>query len=457
MAASKRRSWLEVRQWWNDLMLEARHFRAGEGVTLGDELGWRWFFLGVDMGFVSPTMAKVLPFTPPIWSEVRATPRTDFVAGDDVVLGSEALLRWAEDRWWLVPHPDATFWIDGEEVADPRQRLVSTEAGRLLAMPEDGEVVVALGAFHFEVRQVAGAAAQERSAVSPEWGYAAMLGSFMAMAALLVTVVVFSPPPAEISLIEAMDDEIVVQMLRRQPPPPKTEPLSKAPAAPKAQKAERPKKGKRPERTPQGTPDADREEVLNAGILGAMQNEALAGILGDGSLGEDLLVGINGLLAAKGGGGPGRNGLSGRGGSLGGGGPVAGIGNDMWGEGGPPSGDIGITVREAGVLPAAESDVLMVGSLSPSVVDEVVRRHLASLRYCYVRHLNADPSLSGKVVTRFSIAADGTVSSAHTKRSTVAHAGVEQCVAGHFLRMQFPPPAGGGVVLVNYPLVFSRG
>ena len=36
-------------------------------------------------------------------------------------------------------------------------------------------------------------------------------------------------------------------------------------------------------------------------------------------------------------------------------------------------------------------------------------------------------------------------------------ASVEQCVVGRFMRMQFPQPKGGGIVIVSYPFLFSPG
>ena len=34
---------------------------------------------------------------------------------------------------------------------------------------------------------------------------------------------------------------------------------------------------------------------------------------------------------------------------------------------------------------------------------------------------------------------------------------VENCVVGRFMRMQFPSPKGGGIVIVSYPFIFSAG
>ena len=80
-----------------------------------------------------------------------------------------------------------------------------------------------------------------------------------------------------------------------------------------------------------------------------------------------------------------------------------------------------------------------------------------AIRYCYQRALQQSPGLGGKVVIGFSIARDGSVSSARTKTSSLKHPEVEECVVGRFLRMQFPTPRGGGVVMVSYPFLFAPG
>ena len=56
---------------------------------------------------------------------------------------------------------------------------------------------------------------------------------------------------------------------------------------------------------------------------------------------------------------------------------------------------------------------------------------------------------------KFVINKEGGVSSATTKSSTLKNPIVEQCVNARFLRMKFPKPKGGGIVIVSYPFVFN--
>lgn len=108
-----------------------------------------------------------------------------------------------------------------------------------------------------------------------------------------------------------------------------------------------------------------------------------------------------------------------------------------------------------GPVIAAADEVQILGALDRSLIDEVIKRHMNQIRYCYQRELTKNPSLGGKLNVKFVVAKDGTVSSAGKKTSTLNNAGVEQCVTGRFMRMQFPEPKGGGIVIVSYPFVFA--
>jgi TonB family protein len=82
---------------------------------------------------------------------------------------------------------------------------------------------------------------------------------------------------------------------------------------------------------------------------------------------------------------------------------------------------------------------------------------MAQIRYCYQRELTKNPTLGGKITVKFTIAKDGTVSSASTKSSTMGNEAVETCINTRFMKFQFPEPKGGGVVIVSYPFIFSPG
>lgn len=158
----------------------------------------------------------------------------------------------------------------------------------------------------------------------------------------------------------------------------------------------------------------------------------------------------------------GSGGLGGKGYGMGGGGSAYGVGGlgvkgigygaSGYGTGG---GRFAAKVQSDPVA-VAGSDAVVLGSIDRSYIDQVVKRHLNQIRYCYEKELQKDPTLAGKVVIKFVIAADGTVAAASVKESTLGNEVVEQCVAGRFLRMQFPVPAGGSsTVVVSYPFQFA--
>ena len=55
----------------------------------------------------------------------------------------------------------------------------------------------------------------------------------------------------------------------------------------------------------------------------------------------------------------------------------------------------------------------------------------------------------------FVIAADGTVSSAEVKKTTLNNPTTETCMVHVFQQMLFPKPDGGGPVIASYPFSFA--
>jgi TonB family protein len=97
------------------------------------------------------------------------------------------------------------------------------------------------------------------------------------------------------------------------------------------------------------------------------------------------------------------------------------------------------------------------GSLSRELVQRIIRRHRAQVRYCYERRLAEDPDLAGRVTLRIQIGPDGAVRAARIGGSTLGDAEVERCITRMARRWRFPPPRGGGSVQVSYPFLFRNG
>jgi TonB family protein len=77
------------------------------------------------------------------------------------------------------------------------------------------------------------------------------------------------------------------------------------------------------------------------------------------------------------------------------------------------------------------------------------------VRYCYEVELQRNQNLEGRVMMTWVIGATGAVAKVVVKETTLNNAGVEECLRSKIMTWKFPPPAGGGVVEVNYPFVFK--
>jgi len=97
------------------------------------------------------------------------------------------------------------------------------------------------------------------------------------------------------------------------------------------------------------------------------------------------------------------------------------------------------------------------GFCSKSNIRMVVRSRAAMFRACYERQLQIKPNLSGKIVIRWTIWLDGSVKNASVASSTMHDSRVEGCILRVIRRMRFEKPKGGGVCIVQWPLVFNPG
>lgn len=107
---------------------------------------------------------------------------------------------------------------------------------------------------------------------------------------------------------------------------------------------------------------------------------------------------------------------------------------------------------------AAPDEEVRLGALDKSLIDDVIRTGLDSIRSCYQQGLNAvGPSLSGRVVVKFVIAPDGSIASADLAEDSLQDEPVTDCILDRIEELEFPEPEGGGVVVVRYPFDFSSG
>ncbi|MDE0883738.1 MAG: AgmX/PglI C-terminal domain-containing protein, partial [Myxococcota bacterium] len=98
------------------------------------------------------------------------------------------------------------------------------------------------------------------------------------------------------------------------------------------------------------------------------------------------------------------------------------------------------------------------GNLDRKVVERVVRRHRAQIKYCYELELMRTPGLEGKLVMQWVIGPNGRVRSAkaRTQGTTLANDALTRCIINKIRAWAFDKPRGGGVVVVNWPFLFKE-
>ena len=96
------------------------------------------------------------------------------------------------------------------------------------------------------------------------------------------------------------------------------------------------------------------------------------------------------------------------------------------------------------------------GGLDKELILQVIHRNDQQIRFCYGSQLTRFPKLNGKIWVKFVISEKGAVAALQVVRSTVGSTELETCVASRVPTWQFPKPAGGGAVIVNYPFAFKQ-
>jgi hypothetical protein len=274
-----------------------------------------------------------------------------------------------------------------------------------VAVGEDG-VSVERAPFRFAVR-VAPRPERVDSRFAVDPGF---LGGAAMVLLLLGTVGVGTLlAPTARAVATTMDEEELIEVILQTPPPPTPVAGGKDEGAKaKDKEGARPKSDDK-KQTKISKQRNDKQVAENAGVLRDIDSVLGVGaeLSGELQAGVGSLIGFHGTI--------GGNGLGTRNGGLGGGGTVEGIGGlgpRGKGPGGPGVGEgIGGT-KLPGDIGAVSNEVLLLGQLDRAQIDEVVKRHLSAIRYCYQRELQREPELAGKVVAKFTIGGDGSVTAA---------------------------------------------
>jgi len=474
---------LEINQLWGDTLLDSRHFsHKGQRVTIGSSIGYRWHFLGVDMGWVPAPLNMVLPYTPPMWSEVHSTWRNEFYSPDDDLPGNRDhdLFTFEDDKY--VAHVNEA-WDGFADIDDKRfsfdemvQNGRAKKQGQEYEIPvtDDVRLMVDInGVTYFSHKVKAGSRIVQRNSEDPDYPFIAIF-SFIGFLGLMFGLIMYFVPARPSMGVNEIPDRFVE--LSADKPEPEEDKKSKKPdanpdagegAKAKREEGKVGKKDAKMEKAKGNKVDIqkaqkDRQVAENAGLLGALADDGgMDGVFGSSALDSSLTGGVGGLIGAKGTQ-IGAGGLGSRGSGLGGGGTASGLGGLGTkgigsGKSGYGSGGGNFGAKGEGGIGTVGGDPIILGALDRSLIDAVIKRHMNQIRYCYQRELTKKPSLGGKIVIKFVIAKDGSVSSASKKSSTMGNGAVEQCIVGRFMRMKFPEPKGGGIVIVSYPFIFSPG
>ncbi len=111
---------------------------------------------------------------------------------------------------------------------------------------------------------------------------------------------------------------------------------------------------------------------------------------------------------------------------------------DGIGEGVSGPGRLGLKGEHA--ISIVSENIQVLSGLPKDVINAVVQRHRSEVRACYDAALQRNPNLRGKVTVAFTIQANGIVSYAGTKESTIGDAGLESCIVSRVRTWVFPKP-----------------
>jgi hypothetical protein len=103
---------------------------------------------------------------------------------------------------------------------------------------------------------------------------------------------------------------------------------------------------------------------------------------------------------------------------------------------------------------AQTGPLVMKGKYSVEVISEVVGQKRPAMDACYAKEAERAPGLEGKVITRFTIGADGLSKEVFLRSSTFPTGRVEECVLSELHGLRFMSPDGGLEAMISYPFAF---
>ncbi len=95
------------------------------------------------------------------------------------------------------------------------------------------------------------------------------------------------------------------------------------------------------------------------------------------------------------------------------------------------------------------------GVFDSNAVVRLLQLRQSTIRRCYERQLRDDPRLRGRVVARFTIELDGTISGVTATENTTGSPALAGCVIYVVSGLRFNPGPAGGPVTYSFPFVFG--
>jgi len=493
---------IEIGQIWGDTLLDVKHLGVEDkAVVIGDRphrpapigtvagISPIALILGglvtsnPSMGTIGAGMGMLTVPGGIMFDENRrlSVPQQFFISSENLPTANFKLVERVGSSVYVNFTEDYVGFIEegGEDNRTSLAELISsgratkTSNGYQCEVPNDGRIIVDIGHVVFFVQEVAQA---KRVIPGVTQGMDFLfLGLFLLMAfvGLVLGIIIASLPydPSQ-EVISIPDRFAEIQIEQPEEEKKKKDPTGNPDAGEGAKaKGEEGKVGKKDAKLKRakGTKVAmakatmDKQIAESAGILADLNTmEADNNMFGTGGIGVGASAFVGGVIGSQYGNQYGSGGLGSRGSGLGGGGTgegLGGLGTRGRGRGASGYGSGGgyFGRKSSGTPGMSTGDPIILGALDKSVIDRVIKQHLAQIRYCYQKELNKNPGLYGKIVIKFVIAKDGSVSSAKTNSTSMNNPIVENCICQRFMRFQFPQPKGGGIVIVTYPFVFKSG
>lgn len=107
-----------------------------------------------------------------------------------------------------------------------------------------------------------------------------------------------------------------------------------------------------------------------------------------------------------------------------------------------------------GSLSTTGLNITGTGTVSKSLIEEVLSRRLPEFRQCYQAVLEESPDVSGRLTMEWVVSETGRVVNVKEIASDTGRSDLARCIRREIRTLQFPKPSGGPII-IQYPIIFS--